>query len=210
MRSKEEAYDYRYFPEPDLLPLVPEDAWRERVVAGLPALPAARRTTLLDLFQEPTSSQRDQVLSVVELGIDAMVTSAASSGVDATLALARVANEVAAIDGAAGLDVDSVVTVLVMEQAGELSATQAKAVLADVAEHGGDPRELAARRGFEQLEAGSLDATVDELIEAFPDEWTRYRQGDDKLAQFFVGQVMKLTKGKADGKAVVASLARRR
>jgi aspartyl-tRNA(Asn)/glutamyl-tRNA(Gln) amidotransferase subunit B len=210
MRSKEEAYDYRYFPEPDLLPLVPDDAWRDSVVAGLPALPAARRSTLLALLGEPTSSQRDQVLSVVELGLDGMVTTAASSGVEASLALARVANEVAAIDGAECLDVDAVVTVLTMEHAGELSATHAKVVLADLAEHGGDPRELAAKRGFEQLDAGSLDTTIDELIAAFPDEWTRYRQGDDKLAQFFVGKVMQQTKGQADGKAVVASLARRR
>jgi aspartyl-tRNA(Asn)/glutamyl-tRNA(Gln) amidotransferase subunit B len=209
MRSKEEAYDYRYFPEPDLLPLVPEDAWRDRVAAGLPALPAARRATLVALIEEPTASQRDQVLSVVELGLDAMVTSAVSAGVDATRALARVANEVAAIQGAAGLDVDGVVKILVMEQEG-LSATQAKTVLADFAERGGDPRELAAERGFEQLDAGSLDATIDELIGAFPDEWTRYRQGDDKLGQFFVGQVMKLTKGQADGKAVIAGLVRRR
>ena len=210
MRSKEEAYDYRYFPEPDLLPLAPDDAWRERVAAGLPALPAARRATLLGLLGDPTASQRDQVLSVVELGLDTMVTSAVSAGVEATLALARVANEVAAIEGAERLDVAGVVTVLEMEQAGELSATQAKAVLADLAEQGGDPRELAARRGFEQLDAGSLDATIDELIVAFPDEWTRYQQGDDKLAQFFVGQVMKQTKGQADGKAVIAGLARRR
>ena len=188
---------------------MPEDAWRDRVAAGLPALPAARRATLVALIEEPTASQRDQVLSVVELGLDAMVTSAVSAGVDATRALARVANEVAAIQGAAGLDVDGVVKILVMEQEG-LSATQAKTVLADFAERGGDPRELAAERGFEQLDAGSLDATIDELIGAFPDEWTRYRQGDDKLGQFFVGQVMKLTKGQADGKAVIAGLVRRR
>ena len=118
-------------------------------------------------------------------------------------------NEVAALENAAHLDVDGVVTILTMEQDG-LSATQAKTVLADFAEHGGDPRELAARRGFEQLDEDLLDATIDELIAAFPDEWTRYRQGDDKLGQFFVGQVMKQTKGQADGKAVIAGLARRR
>ncbi len=210
MRSKEEAYDYRYFPEPDLLPLVPEDPWRDRVAAELPALPAARRTTLLALLGEPTPSQRDQVLSVVELGIDAMVTSAVSSGVDPARALSRVANEVAALNGAETLGVDDVVTVLSMEQAGELSATHAKAVLADLVEHGGDPRELAKRRGFEQLDASSLDATIDEVVASFPDEWTRYCQGDDKLAQFFVGHVMKQTKGQADGKAVIAGLASRR
>ena len=210
MRSKEEAYDYRYFPEPDLLPLAPDDAWRDRVVAALPALPAARREALRTMLGEPTAAQRDQVLSVVEVDLDGFVTAAVADGVPAVLALARVANELAALEGAHALDQAAVTTVLTMEAAGELSATQAKAVLSDLAEHGGDPRELAATRGFEQLDDSSLVGVVDALVASHPDEWTRYAQGDDKLAQFFVGQVMKVTKGQADGKAVIAELARRR
>jgi aspartyl-tRNA(Asn)/glutamyl-tRNA(Gln) amidotransferase subunit B len=210
MRSKEEAYDYRYFPEPDLVPLAPDAAWRDRVAASLGPMPASRRASLLVLIEDPTASQRDQVASVVDVGLDGFVVAAVDRGVPASLALARTANELAAIDGAEHLDVAKVATVFEMEQHGELSATQAKAVLADLATSGGDPRALAASRGFERLDDASLDGLLDSLIEAHPDEWARYREGDEKLAQFFVGQVMRATSGKADGKGVVAGLARRR
>jgi aspartyl-tRNA(Asn)/glutamyl-tRNA(Gln) amidotransferase subunit B len=210
MRSKEEAYDYRYFPEPDLVPLAPDVAWRDRVAASLGPMPAARRASLLALLEDPTPSQRDQVASVVDVGLDGFVVAAVGRGVPASLALARTANELAAIEGAERLDVAKVATLLEMEHHGELSATQAKAVLADLASSGGDPRELAASRGFERLDDASLDTLLDSLIEAHSDEWLRYREGDEKLAQFFVGQVMRATSGKANGKAVVAGLARRR
>jgi aspartyl-tRNA(Asn)/glutamyl-tRNA(Gln) amidotransferase subunit B len=210
MRSKEEAYDYRYFPEPDLVPIAPDAAWQAAVAASLPALPAQRREVLVARLGAATDAQLDQVASVVDLDLDGFVVAAGDAGVPHALALARVSNEVAAIDGAASLEVAAVTTVLQMEAAGELSATQAKAVLADFAAHGGDPRQLAAARGFERLEGDVLDATIDELIAAHPDEWSRYKDGDDKLAQFFIGQVMKVTGGKADGKAVIAGLVRRR
>jgi aspartyl-tRNA(Asn)/glutamyl-tRNA(Gln) amidotransferase subunit B len=210
MRSKEEAYDYRYFPEPDLLPLDPDPAWRDAVASALPPLPRARRDALLARLGSPTGAQTDQVASVVADGLDGFVTAAADAGVAPALALARVANEVAALEDPGALDVGAVTALLQLEASGELSATQAKAVLGDLAQGGGDPAELARRRGFERLADDALDATLDGLIAEHPDEWTRYAQGDDKLAQFFVGQVMKATGGKADGKAVVAGLARRR
>jgi aspartyl-tRNA(Asn)/glutamyl-tRNA(Gln) amidotransferase subunit B len=210
MRSKEEAYDYRYFPEPDLLPLRPDDAWRDRVVAALPAMPAARRAALGDLFDRPTSAQLDQVASVVDVNLDRFVVTAVGRGVPAALALARTANELAAIEGAASMDEEQVAVLFELEDHGELSATQAKAVLGDLAATGEDPRELARRRGFERLDDDALDTLLDELIAANPDEWARYAEGDEKLAQFFVGQVMRATSGKADGKAVVAGLASRR
>jgi aspartyl-tRNA(Asn)/glutamyl-tRNA(Gln) amidotransferase subunit B len=99
---------------------------------------------------------------------------------------------------------------VLMEQRGELSATQAKTVLGALLADGGEPREIAAAKGFEQLSADSLGSTVASLIDAHPDEWARFRDGDDKLAQFFIGQVMKLTKGQANGKAVIAELQARR
>ncbi|HEV3328868.1 MAG TPA: Asp-tRNA(Asn)/Glu-tRNA(Gln) amidotransferase subunit GatB, partial [Acidimicrobiales bacterium] len=127
MRSKEEAYDYRYFPEPDLVPLAPDDAWRDRVAAAIGPMPAARRASLLALLEDPTRSQLDQVAGVVDGGLDGFVVAATARGVTAQLALARTANELAAIEGAERLDVAQVATVLEMEQLGELSATQAKA-----------------------------------------------------------------------------------
>jgi aspartyl-tRNA(Asn)/glutamyl-tRNA(Gln) amidotransferase subunit B len=100
--------------------------------------------------------------------------------------------------------------VLRMEEDGELSATQAKAVLAALVDDDGDPRAIAAKLGFERLADDELTTLVDSLVAEHPKEWTRFAEGDDKLAQFFVGQVMKTTKGKADGKAVIAELQRRR
>jgi aspartyl-tRNA(Asn)/glutamyl-tRNA(Gln) amidotransferase subunit B len=210
MRSKEEAYDYRYFPEPDLVPIAPDAAWQAAVAASLPELPAKRRGALAALFTDASAAHADQITSVVGLDLDGFVVAACDAGVPPALALARVANEVAAIDDASSLAVAKVIAVLQMEASGELSATQAKAVLADVAATGGDPRELAAARGFERLGGDVLDATIDELIATHGEEWTRYEQGDDKLAQFFIGQVMRVTGGKADGKAVIAGLERRR
>ena len=92
----------------------------------------------------------------------------------------------------------------------ELSATQAKTVLSELLAHGGDPKEIAATLGFERLSSESLAGTVAALIEQFPDEWMRYREGDEKLAQFFIGQVMKATKGQANGKSVIEQLQARR
>ena len=97
-----------------------------------------------------------------------------------------------------------------MEQEGDLSATQAKAVLGALLESGGDPRAIAASKGFERLSSDVLSATVDQLVAAYPEEWARFVEGDDKLAQFFVGHVMKATRGQADGKAVIAALHARR
>ena len=74
-----------------------------------------------------------------------------------------------------------------MEQDGKLSATQAKTVLADMLEHGGDPVEIARRMGFEALATDSLAAAVAEVVAAHPDEWQRYVAGEDKLVGFFTG-----------------------
>jgi aspartyl-tRNA(Asn)/glutamyl-tRNA(Gln) amidotransferase subunit B len=95
-----------------------------------------------------------------------------------------------------------------MEQRGELSATQAKTVLGELLSAGGDPTAIAAAKGFEQLSEDTLGEVVSSLVDANPDEWRRYCEGDGKLAQFFIGQVMKATKGQANGKAVIAELER--
>jgi len=215
LRSKEEAFDYRYFPEPDLVPVSPDQAWQTDVAAALPPLPAERRARLRQLLVTPgtptTAAQEDQIATVVEHGLDDLVTSAAEDGVAPTLALARTANEASADpDRARQLDRRAYGALLQMEERGRVTATQAKAVLAELLERGGDPLDIARRRGFEALGADSLAGAVADVVGAHPGEWERYRDGEDKLAQFFIGQVMKVTKGKADGKAVVAELQRLR
>ncbi len=214
LRSKEEAFDYRYFPEPDLVPVVPDPGWQHDVAASLPALPAQRREKLLELFggDEPNTAHADQVATVVNLGLDEFVTEAVASGIEASLALARTANELAShADGAAPqLGAGAYVGLLRMEQDGELSATQAKAVLGDMISSGAHPADIARRRGFESLGAGALTEVLEQLVSEYPDEWRRYCEGEDKLAGFFTGEVMKRTEGKANGKEVAAELRRLR
>jgi len=211
MRTKEEAEDYRYFREPDLVDLAPDLEWQDRIREALPAMPAQRRRELASRLVDPTEAQLDGVEVVIDLGLDRLVNSAIDDGVEAPLAIARAANELAAgIDDIASLSPEAFSLTLQMEQRGELSATQAKTVLAELLASGGEPRGIAAAKGFAQLSADSLGDTVAQLIEQNPDEWNRYREGDDKLAQFFVGLVMKSTKGQANGKSVIAELQSRR
>jgi aspartyl-tRNA(Asn)/glutamyl-tRNA(Gln) amidotransferase subunit B len=213
MRSKEEANDYRYFPEPDLVPLAPDAAWQERVRAGLGAMPADRRAVLASaLGGAPTEAEADQIHAVVDLGLDTLVVTAADAGVPVALALARAANEVAAQDQAGrALDPATYAAVLALESGGQLSATQSKAVLGALLERGGgDPAAVAKEMGFEALASDTLGSVLDEVIAAHPDEWARFVEGDEKVMQFFTGAVMKATSGKANGKEVAAELRRRR
>ncbi|MHB8437559.1 MAG: Asp-tRNA(Asn)/Glu-tRNA(Gln) amidotransferase subunit GatB [Acidimicrobiales bacterium] len=214
LRSKEEAFDYRYFLEPDLVPLAPDASWQRQVAESLPPMPAERRRRLAELVGDAGGSDAstDQIATVVELGLDELVVAAVAGGVPAPLALARTANEAAALVGLArAVDPGSYTALLRLEHGGALSATQAKAVMADLlAEGGGDPAVIAQRKGFESIAADSLADTVRQLVDANPGEWERYRGGEDKLAQFFIGQVMRATGGKANGKVVVAELQRLR
>ena len=163
------------------------------------------------VLSAPTPAQLDAVEVVIDLGLEAYVHAVATAGGDAALALSRAANELAGdLDHLENLSVEAFVATTAMEQRGELSATQAKTVLGEMLAHGGDPAEIAAAKGFEQLAEDTLGSTVDEVIAQNPDEWQRYREGDEKLAQFFIGQVMKLTRGQANGKAVIAALQARR
>jgi aspartyl-tRNA(Asn)/glutamyl-tRNA(Gln) amidotransferase subunit B len=213
MRSKEEANDYRYFPEPDLVPLVPDAPWQERVRAAMGPMPADRRAALVELLGgSATDAEADQIRAVVDLGLDPLVTAASEAGAPTALALVRAANELAA-EGGAGLawPAPSFITLVKMESSGELSATQAKTVLsASVAALGSDPAALAKEMGFEALGADTLASVVAEVIAAHPEEWGRYADGDDKLIGLFTREVMQATSGKANGKEVAAELRRLR
>jgi aspartyl-tRNA(Asn)/glutamyl-tRNA(Gln) amidotransferase subunit B len=210
LRVKEDAEDYRYFRDPDLVDLAPSEAWQARVRADMGPMPAERRHALETRLGTPTDAQRDAVVVVIDLGLERYVHAAADAGADVAIALSRAANELAGVESLDQLSSDSFVKTVAMEQSGALSATQAKAVLGELIANGGDPVSVAAAKGYEQLSSDSLEATIDELIALNPDEWGRYRDGDDKLAGFFTGLVMKATSGKANGKAVVAVLQSRR
>ncbi|HEY5097568.1 MAG TPA: Asp-tRNA(Asn)/Glu-tRNA(Gln) amidotransferase subunit GatB [Acidimicrobiales bacterium] len=216
LRSKEDAYDYRYFLEPDLVPLVPDAEWIQAVAETMDPLPAVRRARLVELLDGGASgAQVDLVATCVDLGLDRLVVAAVAAGVAAGLALARTANEAAKDPEAArDLDQEAYAALLTMEADGSLTATQAKAVLAEMLAHGGEPAAIAAAKGFEAMSGDSLVSAVAEAVAAHPDEWGRYRDGDEddrkKLSGFLTGAVMRATRGQADAQAVQAELQRLR
>ncbi|HEX6425803.1 MAG TPA: Asp-tRNA(Asn)/Glu-tRNA(Gln) amidotransferase subunit GatB [Acidimicrobiales bacterium] len=209
LRTKEEAEDYRYFPEPDLVPLDPGSGWIDRVDAALPVLPAQRRARLAELAGTVTDGA---VAIAVERGLDVLAAEAIAAGGDPLRVLRHVEHNLA-VEGAERLEPAGLATLVIMEADGELTATQAKTVLGEMVATGGDPVAIAKEKGFEAMGADALTAAVDEVIAGHPDEWSRFVGGDDKargkLTGFFVGQVMKATRGQADGKAVTALLRER-
>ncbi|HEX3564622.1 MAG TPA: Asp-tRNA(Asn)/Glu-tRNA(Gln) amidotransferase subunit GatB, partial [Acidimicrobiales bacterium] len=187
-RTKEQSEDYRYFPEPDLVPLAPEASWVEAVSSSLPVLPAARRARLA----ERTSAPPEDVAVLVDNGLDSLVLAAVDAGADPRTAVNRATNELSgAAEGSVLPSPASFARLVAMESGGELTATQAKAVLADMLTSGRGPEEVAKERGFEALGDDALGQAVAAVIEANPAEWERFKAGDNKVAGFFVGQVMK-------------------
>jgi aspartyl-tRNA(Asn)/glutamyl-tRNA(Gln) amidotransferase subunit B len=210
LRTKEEAEDYRYFPEPDLVPLDPGEEWIARVEAGLPVLPAERRTALADAAG--VAPNVAAVAIAVERRLDGLALSAIAAGGEPARVLTHVEHNLA-VDGAEALDPAKLAALVSMETAGELTATQAKAVLAEMVVGGEDPTTIAEAKGYKAMSADELAGAVDQVLADNADQWTRFVAGDDKvrgkLTGFFVGQVMKATKGQADGKAVTAMLRQR-
>jgi len=207
-RSKEDADDYRYFQEPDLVPLEPSAETIAAIDAAMPPLPSARRAALTDT----TSADADTVGLLVERGQDVLALEAIAAGADAEKVVTRLVNDLA-VDDWSNVTAAALAGLVKMESAGELSATQAKQVLGDLAEKGGDPATHAADRGFEAMDTSELETLVDQLIADNPDEWQRFSGGDDgdrkKMQGFFTGQIMKATQGQADGKAVAQLLAQK-
>jgi aspartyl-tRNA(Asn)/glutamyl-tRNA(Gln) amidotransferase subunit B len=209
MRSKEEAYDYRYFPEPDLVPIDPSPEWIAAATASLPAMPAERRARVAARSGLPASA--DAVVTVVRLDLDPLVEAAVAAGGDGALAVRRLANEVAADLASIGnLETASFVRLVEMESKGELTTAQARTVLGDLMAQGGTPDKIAARHGFEAMAAGDLDAVIDRVLAEHPAEWARFVAGEDKLQGLLIGKIKAATDGKADLKAASGLLRARR
>jgi aspartyl-tRNA(Asn)/glutamyl-tRNA(Gln) amidotransferase subunit B len=209
LRTKEDADDYRYFLEPDLVPLAPETSWIEAVKAALPMLPRERRARLASSTGAPADGEA--VMVVVERGQDDYVLDVASHGADAARALVHVKEAYAEQGASPTVPAADLAAMITMETSGKLTSTQAKQVLAEIVAHGGgDAERIAAAKGFEAMDTSALEAMVDEVIAAQADAWAKYCAGEEKAMGALVGSIMKISKGKADGKAVTALLQSKR
>ncbi|NDE52574.1 MAG: hypothetical protein EB005_05175, partial [Actinobacteria bacterium] len=160
LRTKEDADDYRYFLEPDLVPLVPDAAWVERVRAALPPLPAARREALAELTGQARESEA--VAVVVERGQDSYVGEVAKVGGDAARALVYVQQAFADEPASPRVPAGDIAALTLLEKNAKITSTQAKTLLADlVANGGGDVIAMAKAKGFESMDTGALESLVD-------------------------------------------------
>lgn len=207
-RSKEDAEDYRYFPEPDLVPLVPTASELADIASSLPIFPAELRARVV----HASSVDPDTAALIVDRGNADFALAAIEAGADGGRVAVHLANNLA--DGLGRLTPELLAELVGMETGGDLTATQTKEVLADVVSTGRHPSDVAAEKGFEAMDRDELVALLDGFIAEHPDEWERFCTGDEgdakKLAGFFTGQIMKATRGQADGKVVAELLADRK
>ncbi|MFT7253920.1 MAG: aspartyl-tRNA(Asn)/glutamyl-tRNA(Gln) amidotransferase subunit B [Paracoccaceae bacterium] len=205
MRSKEEAHDYRYFPDPDLLPLVIEQSWVDQIKADLPELPDAKKARFIADF-----GLSDYDASVLTADTDAAsFFEATAAGRDGKLAANWVINELFGRLKKEDHDItESPVSpaqlgaIIALISSDAISGKIAKDLFEIVYTTGGDPAQIVEERGMKQVtDTGAIEAAVDQIIADNPAQVEK-AQANPKLAGWFVGQVMKATGGKANPKAV--------
>ena len=205
LRTKEDADDYRYFLEPDLVVLDPSQEWIDAVRAALPMLPAARRARLATATG--VDKESEAIYVIVERGQDDYVLSVEKSSGDVARALIYVQQAFAEEGAAPKVPAKDLAELTRLEGAAKITATQAKTILAEiVASGGGDAAAIAAANGFEALDTSALETLVDVVIAQQPDAWNKFLGGEDKAMGALVGAIMKASQGKADGKAATAIL----
>jgi aspartyl-tRNA(Asn)/glutamyl-tRNA(Gln) amidotransferase subunit B len=205
MRSKEDAHDYRYFPDPDLLPLEFDDAYVAALKAGLPELPDDKKARFV---ADMGLSVYDASILVSEKAI-ADYFEEVAAGRDGKMAANWVINDLLGALNKSGKGIEETPVspaqlgaIIDMIKDGTISGKIAKDLFEIIWEEGGDPAEVVEKRGMKQVtDTGAIEKAVDEVIAANPDQVAK-AQAKPALAGWFVGQVMKATGGKANPKAV--------
>lgn len=207
MRSKEEAHDYRYFPEPDLRPLFVDRAWVESVKATMPELPEQR----LARYQSAFGLSEYDASVMVEFKELGDMLDKASQKTTNTKALANflmgditayMKNTKVALEDTK-LSPEALAELVTMVDSGKISSAIAKKLLPELLETGGDPAELVEKQGLSQVsDDGAIIAWCEQVVAENPGQVELYKGGKDKLFGFFVGQVMKISQGKANPEAI--------
>jgi aspartyl-tRNA(Asn)/glutamyl-tRNA(Gln) amidotransferase subunit B len=207
MRSKEEAHDYRYFPDPDLLPLVIDPDWVDAVRRMLPELPAERKARFIADFQLPaydaavlTSSR--ELADYFEACLDKISRPKQVANWIMGPLLGLLNAEGKAIEQSP-ISAQDLAGLLQLIDEEVISGKIAKTVFEEMAKSAKPAKQIVAEKGLAQVsDSSALEGEIDTLIAAHPDEVARFKAGNAKLMGFFVGQVMKATQGKANPKLV--------
>ena len=206
MRSKEEAHDYRYFPDPDLLPLKFDDALVQAIASDMPELPDAKRTRFIEEYD---LSEADATL-LVEERETAEFYEEMAAGRDKKLSANWLGTELFGALNKEGLSLaespitaESLGRLIELISDGTISGRIAKDVFVDMFESGEDALDIVERKGLTQIsDAGAILELVESVISDNASKVAEFRNGKDKLFGFFVGQVMKKSQGKANPKLV--------
>ncbi len=216
MRSKENAHDYRYFPEPDLVPVELAEKWLEDWRAELPEKPEARRARMVADYG--IAEYDAEILSQHKVNADYF--EAAAKGLDKKVAkqlcnlymgdvMALLNTHETTIDQVA-MKPGELAALVKLAAAGTINGPTLKELLPEIFEKGGDPEAIVKERGLGAVsDMGALEAFVDQAIAANPGPVADFKAGKKAAAGFFVGQVMKLSKGKADPKIVGGLVAKK-
>lgn len=207
MRGKEEAHDYRYFPEPDLVPITVEQKWIDEIKASLPELPDAKRKRFVSEYGLP---EYDADLLTSEKTLAEWFEEAVKSGGQPKAVANWMMGELMRLLNEDGLSMENcpmepkqLADMLKLIDNGTISGKIAKTVFEEMYKTCKDAETIVKEKGLVQIsDSSEIEKAVDEVISKNPKEVERFKAGDEKLLGFFVGQIMKLTKGKANPQIV--------
>lgn len=209
MRSKEYAHDYRYFPDPDLVPLTVDAEWLDEVRAQLPELPDAKSKRFQNEFGLPRYDAEVLTAEKELAGYFDQVVEAAGAGLAKSASnwvmgdVLRLLNEQKITIDECPVTPERLAKLISLIDDGTISGKIAKTVFDQVAESGKDPETIVEEKGLKQIsDTSAIESVVDDVLTANPEEVEAYRGGKTKLMGFFVGQAMKATSGKANPKAL--------
>jgi aspartyl-tRNA(Asn)/glutamyl-tRNA(Gln) amidotransferase subunit B len=204
MRSKETIADYRYFREPDLLPLEMSEAWRDEVLAELPELPLERQARFRREYELPEYDA--DILTGDKPLSEYFETAIKAYGGDPKIVSNWIMNEILRMINELGVSADELVVspenlakIIQMVDAGKINNATAKSLITKVQETGKPPKEIVTEEGLAQVSDDlALQAVIDKILAEKPEEVASYRGGKEGLFGWFMGQVMRETRGKAD------------
>ncbi len=207
MRTKEEAHDYRYFPEPDLLPIAADEKWIDEIRRSLPELPDAKRERLISEYGLP---EYDADFLTSEKSVAIWFEDAVKAGSNPKALSNWMMGELMSFLNEENKTIDEcpirplqLAGMLRLIDNGTISGKIAKKVFEDMYRTGKDAEDIVKEKGLVQIsDTSEIERAVDDVITKNTNEVERFRAGDEKLIGFFVGQVMKLTKGKANPQVV--------